>query len=399
VKLSNRFFRVFLGDQCSRWRRLNNGLPQGSVLAPILFNLYLSDIPSTTSKLFQYADDIAMTFQSSSFEECETSLESDLVILNQFFRNWRLQPNPSKTEMCVFHLGTHDANRRLKIQFDNTDIQHVDHPKYLGVTLDRTLTFKTHLEKTALKVNARVNILRKLTGTNWGSCADTLKKTSLALVFSTAEYCAPVWLNSAHVHKVDVQLNNTMRLITGTIKSTDLRWLPVLSNIAPPKLRREAALFRELKNSWIYEKSLLYTQLQAVPPIRLRSRKPIWLHDPGPTNECFDILQHWRDQWSSTSPANGHLIIDPTVEPPGFNISRHEWVLMNRFRTGQGKCAYLMNRWGFADSENCDCGHEQQTMEHIINDCPLRAFDGGLEVLHDATPEAIQYLRILDLNL
>jgi hypothetical protein len=137
----------------------------------------------------------------------------------------------------------------------------VVHPKYLGVTLDRSLTFKTQLEKVALKVNARVNLIRKLDGTNWGCDADTMRTASLALVFSAAEYCAPVWLNSAHTHKVDVQLNNAMRLITGTVKSTELQWLPVLSNIPRPKPRREAALFREIKNSWIYRKSLLFEQL------------------------------------------------------------------------------------------------------------------------------------------
>jgi hypothetical protein len=91
------------------------------------------------------------------------------------------------------------------------------------VTLDRSFTFKPHLEKTALKVNARVNLLiRKLAGTNWGCDADTLRTTSLALVFSAAEYCAPVWLNSAHTQKVDVQFNNAMHFITGTAKSTKL---------------------------------------------------------------------------------------------------------------------------------------------------------------------------------
>jgi hypothetical protein len=57
--LSNRYFQVFPGDKSIRWRRLNNGLPQGSVLAPILFNLYMSDIQITVSKQFQYADNIA----------------------------------------------------------------------------------------------------------------------------------------------------------------------------------------------------------------------------------------------------------------------------------------------------------------------------------------------------
>jgi Reverse transcriptase (RNA-dependent DNA polymerase) len=72
--VSNRFFRVFFGDQCSSTRRLKNGLPQESVLAAVLFNLYLLDIPSTTLKLFQYTNNIAMTLQSNSFEECETTI-------------------------------------------------------------------------------------------------------------------------------------------------------------------------------------------------------------------------------------------------------------------------------------------------------------------------------------
>jgi hypothetical protein len=92
--------------------------------------------------------------------------------------------------------------------------------------------------------------------------AQTLRTASLALVYSSAECCAPVWLNSAHVHKLDVQLNNLMRLITGTVKSTELQWLPVLSNIAPPKLQQEAALFRELKNNRINGKSSSFKMFQ-----------------------------------------------------------------------------------------------------------------------------------------
>jgi hypothetical protein len=52
-----------------------------------------------------------------------------------------------------------------------------------------------------------------------------------------------------------------------------------------------------------------------------------------------------------------------------------------------------MNRWGFEDSGSCDCGNPQQTMDHIVNDCPFRSFDRGLTKLHEVTPEAIQYLK------
>jgi hypothetical protein len=235
----------------------------------------------------------------------------------------------------------------------------------------------------------------------WGSNAQTLRTASLALVYSSAENCAPVLLNSAYVHKLDVQLNNVMRLITGTFNSTELQWLPVLSNIAPPKLRREAAIFRELKNSWINGKSLLFEQLQNVPALRLRSRNPIWIDDPGPTNTVYDLLERWKEMWFLSAPVHGDLVRDLTVEPTGFDLRCQEWVLLNRFRTSQGKCAFLMHRWGYSNSNatNYYCGHPCQTMNHIIDDCPIHAFADGLLYLHEATPEAIQYLSDLSIDL
>jgi hypothetical protein len=82
------------------------------------------------------------------------------------------------------------------------------------------LTYNAHLTKTSKKVSARINIVRKLAGTGWGAVTETLRTAALAIVYSTAEYCAPVWLNSVHIGKIDVQLNNTMRIIFGCVKST-----------------------------------------------------------------------------------------------------------------------------------------------------------------------------------
>jgi len=93
-------------------------------------------------------------------------------------------------------------------------------------------------------VRSRINLLHKLTGTGWGSNAHTLRIAFLALVYSTAEYCSGAWLKSKHVKKIDVQLNSFMRVISGALKSTPLEWLPVLSNIFPPDIRRKQALVR-----------------------------------------------------------------------------------------------------------------------------------------------------------
>ena len=68
-----------------------------------------------------------------------------------------------------------------------------------------------------------------------GRQCHTLRSSALVLCYSAAEYCAPVWSRSAHTSRVDVQLNSTMRLISGTLRSTPLPWLPVLSNIEVSK--------------------------------------------------------------------------------------------------------------------------------------------------------------------
>ncbi|KAL3281617.1 hypothetical protein HHI36_004823 [Cryptolaemus montrouzieri] len=106
--LSDRRLRVFIGEKSSRFNTLNDGLPQGFVLAPLLFNLYMSDIPETSSTKFIYADDIALVFRHYDFETIEHTLTSALDILNIFFEKWRLCPNPSKTEVSCFHLNNHE---------------------------------------------------------------------------------------------------------------------------------------------------------------------------------------------------------------------------------------------------------------------------------------------------
>ena len=147
--LSTRSFVVHTSDgQRSRLRRMKNGVPQGSVLSRMLFNIYISDLPETTSRKYGYADDL------------EEGLNKDMTILVDYHRKWRLQLSIGKTVSAAYHLNNREAKRELDVFFDNKRLVFQQAPKYLGVRLDRMLNFKQHLEEVAGKVTSRVALIR-----------------------------------------------------------------------------------------------------------------------------------------------------------------------------------------------------------------------------------------------
>src|SRR6195952_2869994 len=385
--LSNRKLRVFVGDKSSKFKYLNNGLPQGSVLSPLLFNVYTSDLPETTSRKFIYADDLALTFQHSSFDQLETTLNRDIQIMVQYFRNWRLCPNPNKSEVSCFHLYNREKDKELHVMMEETRLNHSFSPVYLGVTLDTSLTFKLHIEKLRKKLKTRNNILHKLAGSDWGTHADTLRTAGVSLVYSAAEYCCPVWLGSSHTKKVDVELNTTMRIISGTLKSTPTEWLPVLSNITPPHIRRQEACKREYKK---YTSDYpIWEDIQNIPPTRLKSRSPFWQY-PFLEHESSSI-DTWKSEWSNVEVHNKQLALDPTEKVPGFDLPRKLWCKLNRVRTGHGRCNAMLFKWNAIESPDCEyCPGVPETMMHLVEECPTCRCPVGLDI-HNTYPEAMEW--------
>ena len=118
------------------------------------------------------------------------------------------------------------------------DLENTNTPKYLGVTLDRTLSYKTHIHNTKMKVATRNILLKKLANSRWGTNARTIRTTAFALCYSTAAYAAPVWERSAYAHLLNPDLNQACRAITGCLKPTNVGNLYLLAGIAPPEIRR-----------------------------------------------------------------------------------------------------------------------------------------------------------------
>ena len=112
----NRSFTLTTGDSNqSRLRRLRNGLPQGSVLARLLFNICTFDLPSMTSQKYAYADDLALLYGSRDWKAVEDTLSQDMTTLSAYLQTWRLKLCNTKMVTAVFHLNNREAKHELNV--------------------------------------------------------------------------------------------------------------------------------------------------------------------------------------------------------------------------------------------------------------------------------------------
>ena len=170
-----------------------------------------------------------------------------------------------------------------------------------------------------------------------------------------------------------------MRLISGTLRSTPLPWLPVLFNIELPALRRKAATDKLVEKIVIHDSWQFQPDILNPPLLRLTSRKPLLL-DLQPV----DISGRWRHNWRLAQVVNSHLV----NRQPGFDLPWQQWSLLNRFRIEQGHCR---KRWRLTDTDLCPCS-ETQTISHIVKSHPLTKLNGGFSRLHSVDEDAVSWL-------
>ena len=161
----NRSFILITGDsKKSRLRRLKNGVPQRSVFAPLLFNIYTYDLPPTISRKFAYADDLALLHSSGNWKGLEGTLSQHMFTFSSYLQTWKLKLSHTKTVTAAFHLNNREAKRELKVYNNGRLLPFYPTPTYLVVKLDRSLTFCHHLVVLRKKLSSHVTLLRQLVG-------------------------------------------------------------------------------------------------------------------------------------------------------------------------------------------------------------------------------------------
>ena len=229
-------------------------------------------------------------------------------------------------------------------------------PTYLGVKLDRSLTFRHHLVALRKKLCSRVTLLRRLVNSGWGAGAKTLRITTLYLVYSAAEYCAPVWCRSAHTRLIDSVLYDALCIATRCLRPTQIDHLPVLSGIQPAELRR-----MEVTLSLAYRRSLdpdhiLYGLLSGssdTRQVRLRSGHPFV---PAARNLLDNLARlgiraskwtnhKWKTEYCKNASWLRAFVPHTGARPVRMGLPRAAWVKLNRLRTGVGQFHSSMHRW------------------------------------------------------
>ena len=103
------------------------------------------DLPSMISRKFAYADDLVLLHSSGNWKDLEGTLSQDMSTLSTYLQTWRLKLSHTKTVTAAFHLNNREAKRELKVYNNGRLLPFCPTPTYLGVKLDRSLTFRHHL--------------------------------------------------------------------------------------------------------------------------------------------------------------------------------------------------------------------------------------------------------------
>ena len=188
--LSHRLQRVEIGTARSSWTELTKGVPQGSILGPLLFNILINDLFHFIEKctLYNNADDNSMSHSSSTLQTVLSSLLIDCRIAVEWFSNNGMKANPNKFQFMILSPNSADD---IEVKLDkNATLRSEKSVKALGVIIDNRLTFNDHLSACCLKTARQLNALARIS-----KYLDPKSKSIIynSFIRSNFEYCPLIW--------------------------------------------------------------------------------------------------------------------------------------------------------------------------------------------------------------
>ncbi len=381
--LENRKQKVVLNGEESSTLNITSGVPQGSILGPLLFLVYVNDLPTDIiSNVKMYADDTSLVLPSKDINTARDTLNEDLNTLDKWAKQWHVIFNPGKTVSMTITRKVQEEP--LNLVMNNTNIKQVASHKHLGVTIQSNCKWTDHIKEITQKASKKVDQLRSLMHK---LDRNTLQKMYFTFVRPLLEYADIVWCNCADKEKKmieDVQLA-AARVITSATKGTSHE---IIYENCKWELMEERRKSHRLTMIYKMKNGLCPSQLCALLPSRVRDRVDYNLRNRNNLSKPISktnalsksFIPKGVDEWNSLSPEKRE---SPTLSRFKRVLKKPKHHVKPRFlvgnRTGQImhsrmklKCSGLnedLHKNHIEESSECACGYYTESAEHYLLNC------------------------------
>jgi len=216
--LKNRKQRVVVGGEHSEWAEVVSGVPQGTVLGPLLFLVYINDLADNlNSNIRLFADDCVI-YREINSDRDHTLLQEDINTLDTWQNTWQMKLHPDK---CFVMRYTHKRKPKLyDYKLGSHVLAETNNHKYLGVTLNNQLSWSQHIQYSASKANKTLGFVRR----NLYNCPKSVKTNAYtSLVRPHLEYSSAAWdpYHKEHIAKLESVQKRAARFVTNSYHSYD----------------------------------------------------------------------------------------------------------------------------------------------------------------------------------
>lgn len=212
--ISDRYHTTLVNGVYSDKLRLKCGVPQGSILGPFLFNIYVNDMPSCLKEkgtVVMYADDTAVVFSQKNMDQLATLVNESVGVLSDWFNANKLLFNVGKTKAVLFSLSSQNSNcGSLNIKYNDKDVHLVNNIKFLGIHIDSKLKWDGHINNLTPKLSSAVFAISKIRSFCGLAAA---KQVYFAYFHSLMSYGIKVWGSAATAGKIFILQKRAIRAV------------------------------------------------------------------------------------------------------------------------------------------------------------------------------------------
>ena len=244
--LSGRCTSVEVNGEKSDQFRLNEGLPQGSCISPLLFLIFINDIsselhPDTLVSLF--ADDTAIWIQAGGDQkEDRDRMQKEMEKIFEWAERWKMKINEGKTKTLIISTKSSDYNWDPKFELNGKAVEPKTDYKFLGIKVDNGLRFTEAVADTVKNCTKRVNIMKCLASKDWGQSLESQRTTYISYIRSCLQYASSSWwpwISDTSKEKLERVQNAGLRAAAGLSKSCPVDFLRLETDIEPLSARMD----------------------------------------------------------------------------------------------------------------------------------------------------------------